>query len=91
MTWNKSNWECELRRVFYDVSSAIDVMDQSQCAKELPVWYGVISNEMKTAREQAIPFLNFTEEYANNLNDPIRPYTRKTWYASYDAWVNSRN
>ena len=86
--WGKSRWECELRRVDYDTPSAIGDMHSSQFAKDVQVWYGVISQEALTAREQAIPFLKFTEEYANNLGDSTRPFSRKTWYASYSAWIN---
>ena len=84
--WNQSSWECELHRVLYDVPTAISMMDSSQCALELPVWYGVISKEVSTAREQAIPFLNFTELYANELKDSVRPFTRDTWYRSFNMW-----
>lgn len=89
LEWKKSYWECELRRVFYDVSTAISVMDETACAKEIPVWYGIISKETKTGRAQAIPFLHYAEQYANSIGDPTRPFTRKTWYASYNAWLNT--
>ena len=67
INYNKSYWECELHRVFYDVSTAISIMDESMCAREIPVWYGVISKETQTGRAQAIPFLHYTEQYANKL------------------------
>jgi len=84
--WNSLSWECELRRVYYDVPMVYKEMSNSKCAKEHPVWFGVISREMLTAREQAIPFLKFTENYANSIGDSARPFVRDTWYASFAEW-----
>jgi predicted phosphodiesterase len=87
---NSGTWECELRRIEYDVSATFEEMKKTKCAKELPIWFGIISKEMLTAREQAIPFLAFTEEYANKIGDSVRPFTKDTWYASYELWASRK-
>lgn len=86
LSWQKGQWECELRRVHYDWESALEDMAVSQPAQALPVWYGVISKEVKTSREQAIPFIHFADQYAKSIGDDVRPLSRETWYSAYRAW-----
>lgn len=86
LSWQGGEWVCELRRVAYDVESALAEMAQSRPALELPVWYGVLSKEMFTARAQAFPFVHFAEQYAESIRDNVRPFTRKTWFNAYHEW-----
>ncbi|HWT75638.1 MAG TPA: hypothetical protein VN258_13110, partial [Mobilitalea sp.] len=41
-------------------------------AKEVRVWSGIITKELETAREQAVPFIRFTEKYATDNQDMVR-------------------
>jgi predicted phosphodiesterase len=86
LEWTGSSCKAELRRVAYDVSTVINYTRKSNYAKEVKVWSGIITKELETAREQAIPFIHFTEKYAADKNDMVRPFCAETWYSAYEAW-----
>lgn len=50
------------------------------------VWSEVIIKELKKCREQIVFFLQFVESYANQISDPVRPYSVKTWEAAFRLW-----
>ena len=31
-------------------------------------------------------FLQFVSDYADKINDPVRPYSVKTWTEAYEFW-----
>ena len=86
LEWTGTDWIVKLYRVPYDVDGTVSHTKNSDCAKGLPVWLGVIGRELETAREQAVPFVRFAEKYAMEIGDPVRPFTADTWYAAYDIW-----
>lgn len=78
-----------IKRVTYDVCATMDYTRNSVYGKEVRVWSGIILKELETAREQAVPFVGFTERYALDKQDYIRPFCVETWNAAYDAWSKS--
>ena len=77
------------RRVRYNVDKLIIEFQNSSLFEAAPVWCTVILKEMEAGFERVLPFLQFVEEYANKINDPIRPYSVKTWTDAYSAWQNN--
>ncbi len=86
LEWTGNNYTATIKRIVYDVNTAINYTKNSVYAKEVRVWSGIIVKELETAREQAVPFVNFTEKYAADNLDMVRPFCAQTWYAAYDAW-----
>ncbi len=86
LEWTGSTYKALIKRVAYDVCGTIDYTRNSTYGKEVRVWSGIISKELETAREQAVPFICFTEKYASEKQDHVRPFRAETWYAAYDAW-----
>lgn len=89
LEWTDSSYQYELRRVAYDVHAVIDYTKKSSYAREVRVWSSVIIKELETTREQAIPFVQFAEQYAADHDDMTRPFCGETWNAAYDAWCKS--
>lgn len=87
LEWTDETWHAELLRVPYDVDGTVAAVQKAECAQKVPVWCGVLNRELETAREQAIPFLQHTEAFANAIGDTVRPFCHKTWNAAYAAWV----
>ena len=89
LEWTGNTYKVSIKRVVYDLCATIDYTRVSTYGKEVRVWSGVISKELETAREQAVPFVHFTERYALDKQDYIRPFCVETWYAAYEAWLKS--
>ena len=90
LSFTDGEWIAQPRRVFYDVELTLDRFKSSYCMRSVPVWCGIIHMELETAREQATPFLQFTEAFARQAGDLSRPFSKKVWEASYKSWVNSQ-
>ena len=73
-------------RIEYDMKSTIENFRKSDLYKNARVWSEIIIKELSTGREYVKFFLDFANEYANKINDPIRPYTLKTWEEAYKLW-----
>ena len=74
------------RRVPYDAEKLAQKLKNSDLYKAAPVWSEIILEEMNVKFELALTFLQFVESYANEINDPIRPYSVKTWTDAFDLW-----
>lgn len=85
----KSEIQIEERRVPYDLDHLINEYRRSDLFAAAPVWSRVILQEMKTGFEAAHFFLKYAEDYANKIDDPIRPFTVKTWAEAYDHWTKT--
>jgi len=72
LEWRRNSYIASLRRVKYDVNTTINYTKKSDYAKEVRVWSGIITKELETAREQAVPFIRFTEKYATDNQDMVR-------------------
>ena len=90
LEWTGTGFKADIRRVAYDVEAAIEYTRQSSYGQEVKVWSGIITKELETAREQAVPFLHFTEQYATDRQDKLRPFCEDTWYSAYDEWSRKR-
>ena len=74
------------RRVAYDIEGLINRYRNSSLYEVANIWSNLIIGELSTSFETVIFFLQFADEYANNINDPIRPFSCKTWTESYKTW-----
>lgn len=90
LEWDGTAWQATLKRVAYDVNATLEYTLNSSCAKDVPVWSGIIAKELATAREQAIPFLRFADAFATQQGDDVRPFTPPTWQAAYSAWCKQQ-
>lgn len=86
LEWRDNTYIATLKRVKYDVNTTINHTIKSDYANEVSVWSGIITKELETAREQAIPFIRFAEKYATDHQDMVRPFCPKTWYSAYEEW-----
>lgn len=78
--------EVEERRVHYDAEVLIARVKASDQYREAPVWSEIVFGEWRGCRELAMYFLRYAEAYARRIGDPVRPFTRDTWNAAYEAW-----
>jgi len=74
------------RRVQYDFDKLLHEFQNSSLFEAAPVWCNIILKEMTARFGCVLPFLQFVNEYANKIDDPIRPYSVKTWTEAYNAW-----
>lgn len=88
LEWTGNSYKASIRRVAYDADAVLSYTRKSDYAKEIGVWSGVIAKELETARAQAVPFLDFADQYASGIQDMVRPFSAETWYAAYEAWCN---
>ena len=73
-------------RIPFDKESYVEELKQTMQYVEANIWTKVIFRELLTAREHMMFFLQFVNEYAEKIGDPVRPFSVKTWEAAYDAW-----
>jgi len=76
-------------RAHYDLDALIADFKASSLYAAAAVWSGVILRELIEHFEYAWPFLQFAAVHAQNINDPIRPYTKQTWEQAYELWQKS--
>jgi len=74
------------RRVPYDIDDLIFRFKNSSLYEAAPVWSSVILQELTFRFARAMFFIQFVNEYANKINDPIRPFSVKTWTEAYNIW-----
>jgi len=75
---NNNDFQINERRVQYDIKKLKHEVKTSDLFVSAPVWVGIILEEIDTAFDRGLPFLKFTKNYANKINDNIRPYSVKT-------------
>ncbi|MHB1485779.1 MAG: metallophosphoesterase family protein [Saccharofermentanales bacterium] len=75
------------RRVAYDIEGLINRYKNSSLYEAANIWGNLIINEMLTSFETITFFLQFVNDYANSINDPIRPFSCKTWTEAYRTWA----
>jgi predicted phosphodiesterase len=86
LEWRGNSYIAALKRVKYDVNTTIKHTNNSGYANEVRAWSGIITKELETAREQAIPFIRFAEKHARDNQDMVRPFCAETWYSAYEEW-----
>ncbi len=79
----------EERRVAYDEEKCISDLLHSSLYSRAKIYNEIIIREFKTRRSFFMPFLAFTEKYANRINDFIRPYSKQTWENAYIEWLKT--
>lgn len=73
-------------RLPFDKTEYVERLKKTTQYTEANVWSKVIVKELLTAREQLAFFLPFTEQYANKIGDPVRPFCVDTWEKAYEEW-----
>lgn len=81
--------DIEERRVFFDTEKYISSLMLTKQYVEANVWSKVIMKELLTAKEHLTFFLEFVENYANEIHDERRPYSVETWEKAYEIWSNT--
>lgn len=74
------------RRIIYDENKCVNDLLNSSLYKHEKVWNDIIIKEFETHSEVLMHFLTFVEDYANRIDDKIRPYSKQTWAEAYSAW-----
>jgi predicted phosphodiesterase len=85
---DKNQTHIEERRVLYDRDKLLAEFKNSSLFHVAPVWSSIILQEMVTQYESASFFLRFVNDYANKINDPIRPYSLETWTEAHRLWLD---
>jgi len=88
---NGDSWNIDERRIDYDIESLTEDLICSNLYKEAQVWSEIIIKNLRTGKEHVYPFLLFAEEYANQINDNVRPFSLKTWTEAYDIWKTHKD
>ena len=73
-------------RVPFDKQGYAEVLRNSEQYAEATVWTKVITKEWLKAREHMTFFLDFAEQYAQQIGDPRRPFAVETWEKAYEIW-----
>lgn len=77
----------EERRVAYDEEKCAYDLIHSPFQSRAKIYNEIVLREFITRRAHFVPFLVFTEAYANRINDPVRPYSKQTWENAYKQWL----
>ena len=77
----------EERRIPYDAEQLIAQVKQSSQYAATRVWSDVIFEEWRACRERMIYFLRHTEQYAQAVGDPRRPFMAETWQQAWADWM----
>ena len=77
-------------RIPFDKKDYVEELKKTSQYTEANVWTKVIFREHLTAREHMMFFLQFVNEYAEKIGDPVRPFSVKTWEAAYELWNESQ-
>lgn len=80
----------EERRVQYNMTDTVNQIRNSDLYAFAPEWSELIIAEMEAAYEQIAFFLQHVQNYAEEIQDTVRPYRQKTWKAAFELWRNSQ-
>jgi predicted phosphodiesterase len=86
-----SNWQVVERRVQYDIEKAIDNLLKSELYHKAKVMSSIVIDELRTGLSQIHAFFEFINDYANEINDSIRPYSQETWNNAYEIWQTQKH
>ena len=78
------------RRVKYDVNKLIHNMRNSDAYKAVPVWGEIVLQTLDARFERTLSFLQFVENYANKINDHVRPFSVETWTVAFKLWQENK-
>ncbi len=73
-------------RIPFSKERYVDELKKTTQYSDANVWSKVIIKEQMTAREHLTFFLQFTEEYADEIGDHQRPFSVKTWEEAFEKW-----
>jgi len=73
-------------RVPFDKQGYAEVLRNSEQFKEATVWTKVITKEWLKTHEHMTFFLEFVEQYAQEIGDTRRPFSVETWENAYEIW-----
>lgn len=88
---SNSNWQVLERRVQYDIEKSIDNLLKSELYQKAKVMSSIVIDQLRTGLSQIHGFFEFINDYANELNDTIRPYSQETWNNAYEIWQAQKN
>lgn len=83
---SKNNWQVLERRVQYDIEKATDNLLKSELYQKAKVMSSIVIDQLRTGLSQIHGFFEFINDYANEINDTIRPYSQETWNNAYEIW-----
>ena len=73
-------------RVPFDKQGYAEVLRNSEQFREANVWTKVIMKEWLKTHEHMTFFLEFAEQYAQEIGDTGRPFSVETWENAYEIW-----
>lgn len=79
----------EEKGIHYNKELFIKEIEKSRQYIQANVWSKIIIEELKTSREHLTFFLQFVKEYAEEINDTIRPYTIEAWEKAYYLYLKT--
>jgi Predicted phosphoesterase len=88
---SNSNWQVLERRVQYDIEKAIDNLLKSELYQKAKVMSSIVIDELRTGLSQIHAFFVFIKDYANEINDTVRPYSQETWNNAYKIWQTKKH
>jgi predicted phosphodiesterase len=83
---SEGNWQVLERRVQYDIEKAIDNLLKSELYQKSTVMTSIVVGQLRTGLSQIHAFFEFIDNYAGEINDTTRPYSRETWTTAYEIW-----
>ena len=66
-----------------------EVLNNSEQYTKATVWTKVITKEWLKTHEHMTFFLEFAEQYAQEIGDTRRPFAVETWKKAYEIWNSS--
>lgn len=88
---SNNNWQVLERRVQYDLEKAIDNLLKSELYQKSKVMSSIVIDQLRTGLSQIHAFFEFINNYANEINDTIRPYSQETWNNAYEIWKTKKH
>lgn len=88
---SNNNWQVLERRVQYDIEKAIDNLLKSELYQKAKVMSSIVIDQLRTGLSQIHGFFEFINDYSNEINDTIRPYSQETWNNAYEIWQTKKH
>ncbi len=83
---SKGEMSVEEYRVAYDIEMLLKEYRNSELYDYAKVFCGIIDIHLTKGREYMSSFLEYLNDYADQIDDNIRPFSQKTWETGYDLW-----